>query len=98
MRSCGVSTRGGDHLLRHEAQHHLGSYPLTAAHERLTIIVTRPLPAPRSDPQPGFKLSAGQFAALEAFKKQWGGWLSGQVALPSPSFLTRLEQLGLFRP
>ncbi len=76
----------------------LGSYPLTTAHERLTIIVTRPLPAPRSDPQPGFKLSAGQFAALEAFKKQWGGWLSGQVALPSPSFLTRLEQLGLFRP
>lgn len=68
----------------------LGSFLLINPRERITVIVTQPLPPPQTTPEAGFRLSRHQFATIDAFKKEWTTWLARQVVTPPPSWWSRL--------
>jgi hypothetical protein len=60
----------------------LGSYFLRNSKERITVIVTKALVAPTTEPKPGFRLSAEQFVQVEEFKREWLAWLTTNVTVP----------------
>lgn len=68
----------------------LGRYLLVNDKERITLIVTRSLAAPQTEPEAGFQLSREQFAIVEGFKKEWLAWLPANVTVPSQPWWSRL--------
>lgn len=71
----------------------LGCYRLINSTERITVIVTRSLTAPRTEPERGFTLSREQFAMVEAFKTEWVAWLEEKVTVPARPWWSSLPQL-----
>jgi hypothetical protein len=57
----------------------LGGYLLRGERERLTVVITSPLPGPENAVPPGLNLSSGQFQAVERFRKEWLSWLQEQI-------------------
>jgi hypothetical protein len=58
----------------------LGGFLLLGKRERITIVVTRPLPPAEAQVPAGLRLTPDQFQAVEQFREEWLGWLTGQVS------------------
>jgi hypothetical protein len=57
----------------------LGGYFLLGKRERISIVVTRPLPEAGGQTPTGLRLAPDQFQAVEQFRGEWLAWLTGQV-------------------
>lgn len=69
----------------------LGNFFVINGQERVTVIVTKALMAPQTEAQPGFRLSAEQFARVEEFKQEWLSWLTAEVTVPPRPWWSRLS-------
>jgi hypothetical protein len=58
----------------------LGGYFLLGKRERITMVVTRPLPPATGSAPISLKLTPDQFQAIEQFREEWLAWLTGQVS------------------